>query len=130
VSTVERTWELWAYRYANGQLLHIGDRWWVELHQLQSPLVPVLIEEVSGDPYAPEVTHYGWRYAEGLLQHEDVPTMIQIRLKTDPSDSKHARALLDMCFSHGCDVAIARGDGNVVPLRITERKHKENPPSE
>jgi hypothetical protein len=119
VSAVGCTWALWAYRYENGAFWHIGDRNWVKLHQLQNPLVPVLVEEILGDPYVPEVTHYGWRYAEGSqYRHNDVPTMIQIRTGADP---KRAMMFLSMCFPYGLDIVIKQGDGNVVALRITER---------
>lgn len=122
MSPAGSTWELWAYRYESGDLWHIGDRGWVELHQLPNPLVPVLVEEILGDPYAPEITHYGWRYAEGSrYRYNDVPTMIQIRTGADPSDPKRALMLLSICFSCTLDHAIARGDGNIVALRITER---------
>lgn len=119
MSAVGCTWALWAYRYENGALWHIGDRNWVKLHQLQNPLVPVLVEEILGDPYAPEVTHYGWRDAEGSqYRHNDVPTMIQIRTGADP---KRTLMFLSMCFPYGLDVVIKQGDGSVVALRITER---------
>jgi hypothetical protein len=119
MSIVERTWKLWAYRYEDGSLWHIGDRDWVKLHQLPNPIVPVLVEEILGDPYAPEVTHYGWRYAEGNKDRRgDVPTMIQIRTGADP---KRAMMFLSMCFPYGLDIVIEKGDGNIVALRITER---------
>lgn len=115
-----RTWKLWAHRYESGKLLHIGQRRWVEIHQLSCPIVPVLAEEVLGDPYAPEVTHYGWQYVEGsLFRHGDAPTMIQIRASSDP---ERAMGLLNICFPGGIEGALAKGDGSVVALRITERQ--------
>ena len=46
MSTVGRTWELWAQRHANGKLWHVGSRRWVELHGSNFPLVPDLVEEI------------------------------------------------------------------------------------
>lgn len=76
------------------------------------------IDEILGDPYAPEVTHYGWQAAEYRL--EDPPTRIQVRADANPSDPKQALMFLSMCFSHGLDAAIKQGHGRVVALRITE----------
>lgn len=123
MSSIGRTWKLWAYRYESGTLWHVGARRWVELHQLSRPLVPVLVEEILDDPYAPEVTHYSWQYAEGSqYRHGDVPTMIQIRTGSDPANPKRSMMFLDMCFPYGLAAAIEKGDGNVVALRITERQ--------
>ncbi len=124
MSAVGRTWELWAYRYEGGEFWHIGGRPWVKLHQLPCPLVPVLVEEMLDDPYAPEVTHYGWQYAEGSrYRHSDVPTMIQVRTGMGP---QRAMMLLSMCFPYGLEEAVARkgteDEGAVVALRITERQ--------
>jgi hypothetical protein len=115
VSSVGRTWALWAHRYESGELWHIGDRGWVELHQLQDPIVHVLVEEILGDPYVPAVTHYGWQDAED--KPGDPPTMIQVRSGSEPG---RALMFLSMCFPYGLDSAIRRGDGRLVALRITE----------
>jgi len=123
MSIVGRSWDLWAYRYERGTFHHVGSRRWVELHQLAHPLIPVLVEEILGDPYAPEITHYGWQYAEGsLYRHGDAPTMIQVRAGTDPKDPRRSMMLLSMCFPYGLEGALAKGDGAVVAMRITERK--------
>ena len=120
MSKVGRTWKLWAHRYESGKLWHVGARSWVELHGLAHPIVAVLVEEILGDPYAPEVTHYGWQYAEGSrYRHGDVPTMIQVRTGSEPT---RARMFLDMCFPGGVDASVARGDGSVVAMRSTERQ--------
>ena len=119
MSSVGRSWSLWAHRYESGELWHIGDRGWVELHQLQDPIIHVLVEEILGDPYVPEVTHYGWQDSKD--KPGDPPTMIQVRTGTDPSDPRRALMFLNMCFPYGLDAAIKHGDGSLVALRITER---------
>jgi hypothetical protein len=120
--TIGRTWKLWASRYKSGKLWHIGVRRWVELHGLPEPIVPVLVEEILGDRYAPEVTHYGWQYVEGSsYRHDDAPTMIQIRTGNDPADPRRALLFLNMCFPYGLDAAVKAGEGDVVAMRITER---------
>ena len=125
MSNVGRTWQLWAYRYESGKLWHIGARKWVELHQLQHPLVAVLVKEILGDPYTAEVTHYGWQYVEGSrYRHGDAPTMIHVRTGSDPANPKRARMFLDMCFPYGVDASVERGDGVVAALRITERQEE------
>jgi hypothetical protein len=123
VSRIDRTWKLWAYRHENGKFWHVGERWWVELHQLDHPLVPVLVEEILGDLYASEITHYGWQYVEGSrYRHGDAPTMIQVRTGNDPKDPKRALMFLSMCFPYGLDAETEKGDGRVVAMRITERQ--------
>ena len=115
MNTVGRTWELWAYRYESGKLWHVGQHRWVELHYLKCPIVPVTVEEIIGDPYAADVTHYGWLDDE---KPDRAPAMIQVRTGTEPARSM---MFLDMCFPYGLKAAIEHGDGSVVALRITER---------
>lgn len=123
MTTLGRAWKLYAYRYEGGLFHHVGERGWVALHQLPHPLVPVLVEEILGDLYTDAITHYGWQYVEGSrYRHGDAPTMIQIRAGSDPKDPKRALMLLDMCFAYGLAAEIKNGDGDVVALRITERK--------
>ena len=122
MSNVGRTWKLWAHRYGNGELWHIGEHWWVELFGLQDPIVPVLVE-IVGDLYSPEVTHYGWMDADPRLrQRDDAPSMIQVRAGNDPANPKRALMLLDMCFAYGVDAAVKDKRGSIVALRITERE--------
>ena len=123
MTSLGRTWKLWAYRYESGALWHVGERKWVELHQLGHPLVAVLAEEILDDLYADEITHYGGQYVESsCYRHGDTPTMIQARTGNDPKDPKRALMYLDMCFTYGLDAALKSGDGNVVAMRITERQ--------
>ncbi len=98
--------------------MHVGGKRYVELHYLPEPVVPVLVEEMIGDPLAAEVTHYGW---DDAGHPRDSPSMIQRRCS--PKDSEPARAwmLLDMCFPYGIGAAIRRGEGKMVSLRITRR---------
>lgn len=108
-----RVWKLWAHRYEDGKLWHVGARRWVQLHDLDRPLVPVVVEEILGDRYAAEITHYGW---DDKRTGHSVPSMIQIRAGLDP---KRAMMMLAMCV--GID---ASNIGNVVPLCITETQEK------
>jgi len=121
--SIGRTWKLWAYRYENGRHWHIGEKRWVALHQLPHPLVAVLVEEIcGGDLFMPQITHYGWQYAEGSrYRHGDTPTMIQIRTGNDPENPRRALMFLDMCFPYGVKASVDSGEGTIVPLRITER---------
>ncbi len=121
--TIGRTWKLWAYRYESGKLWHVGARRWVELHRLNHPLVPVLAEEILGDLYAEEITHYGWQYHEGSkYRHGDAPTMIQVRTGNDPKDPRRALMFLNMCFPYGVNAEIERETGAIVAMRVTERQ--------
>lgn len=123
---IGRTWKLWAHRYdtKGGMLRNIGDRWWVKIHGLSEPIVPVLVEEVLGDLFAAEVTHYGW---EDLKHPRSAPSMIQVRCEQTPSDRRPERALLllDMCFAYGVRSAVEHGDGKILGLRVTERTTEE-----
>jgi hypothetical protein len=123
--TTGRTWKLWAHRYEGGALWNVGQKGWVELHGLPDPVVPVLVAEILGDLFAPEVTHYGWEDAphkrsvfDGRKEGDDTPGMIQVRTGGEPAK---ALQFLQMCFPYGIKVAVDHGDGNVVALRITER---------
>ena len=118
MTVIGRTWDLWAHRYASGKLRNVGARPWVVLHLLEHPIVPVLVEEILGDVYAPEVTHYAW---EDLERPRETPSMVQLRAGSDPTNPARALMLLDMCFAYGVQSAIADGRGKVLALRITER---------
>ena len=115
--TIGRTWELWAHRYANGKLWNVGKLRWVELHLIKEPIVPVLVEEVIGDPLVPEVSHYAWEANDTPRTH---PAMIQIRTGA-PNEPSRAMMFLDMCFPYGLKAEVAAGRGKVLALRITER---------
>lgn len=102
-------WKLWAHRGQRGERLtysHIGEAWWVRLHDETQPVVPVLIElDEQGD-------HWGWMDSES--EHKR-PSMIW-----------PAKVLFEMCFSCGskaCAEGLAkRGHlGRAVRLRVTER---------
>lgn len=126
---VGRTWKLWATRRTSksgpraGEIAYWnpGEKRWVELHGSDEPTIPVLVEEILGDDYAPEVTHYGWEDAERPRSH---PSMIQVRTG---ASADRAKMFLNMCFPYGLDLAIKHGDGKVVALRITERAEETSP---
>jgi hypothetical protein len=127
--TVGRTWKLWAYRYESGKLWHVGEKRWVELHQLACPIVPVLVEEILGDRFVPEVTHYGWQTTKAHPHWSgDKPSMIQVRGGNNPANLRRALMYLSMCFPYGLDAAIKHGDGDIIGLRITERAEQEEVP--
>jgi hypothetical protein len=120
---VGRRWRLWATRrtYASGPVAgeitywHVGTKRWVDLHGSRDPTVPVLLEEVLGNNFAPEVTHYGWEDAE---HPRELPSMIQVRTG---ASADRAMMFLDMCFPYGLEAALEKKTGWVVALRITER---------
>lgn len=119
MTEIGRTWKLWASRHANDKLWNVGARRFVELHGTSHPIVPVLTEEILGDPYQSEVTHYGWQHVEGSrYRHSDVPVMIQVRTGTEP---RRSMMFLDMCFPYGVAAEVEAGRGSVLALRITER---------
>lgn len=118
MTTIGRTWDLWAHRYASGKFMHPGARGWVELHGIQEPIVPVLLEEILDDLYDVEITHYGW---ENLTHPRKAPSMVQLRANSDPTCPKRALMLLDICFAYGVQAAVDKGEGKILALRITER---------
>lgn len=126
---VGRRWRMFASKSPDrkrpGEFLfmHVGDEGWVKLHGLEDPIVPVLVEEVLGDLYAPEVTNYGWEdlaRRPGDEKHDERPVMIQIRAGNDPADPARATMLLRMCFAYGFEIEESNGAGRVLALRITE----------
>lgn len=79
------------------------DRWWVELHGVNEPIVPVrLRERTQDDPPSP---YWGWVGAECPQQYEMVWP---------------AEVLLDMCFPYGPKAEEERGRGRKVNLVVTE----------
>lgn len=94
------TWRMHAHD-DNGVLSHLGERWWVELHGLDLPIVEVSVTEVSHDD--PAGTHWGW-----LDAGETEPCMIW------PS-----RIQYDMCFPYGPRAEEEAGKGRTVRLAVT-----------
>lgn len=113
-----RTWNLWAYA-SRSTFWHIGAKRWVELHGLSDPIVPVLVEECTGDVLGSEVTHYGWEYTE----KPGSVTMIWPRATNN--DRLKPWMSLEMCFAYGMQAEVDAGKGNMVALRITRREHVE-----
>jgi hypothetical protein len=99
------SWDLWAHA-RKGSYQHIGEKWWVEIHQLPDPVVPVTVTLVDKD--APDGTHWGWIDATG--RDHGRPVMIWA-----------FRGAFDMQFPYGPEAEEERGKGRVVRLRITER---------
>ena len=99
------SWDLWAHA-RKGTYQHIGQKWWVEIHQLPDPVVPVTVTLVGDD--APDATHWGWVSASG--QGRGRPEMIWA-----------TRGAFDAQFTYGPEAEEKRGKGHVVRLRITER---------
>lgn len=112
---------MFASKRPNGLLWSPGELWWVKLHGFKDPIVPVLVEELTGDPRSSEATHYGWWDFALLTQKESkVPEMIFPR--SDRLNSPWA--LLDMCFTYGMQSRIDLGAGRMMALRITEEENK------
>lgn len=100
------SWDLWAHA-RKGSYQHIGDKWWVEIHGLPDPVVPVNVVLVDKD--AADGTHWGW--IDATDRHGDGrPVMIWT-----------FRGAFDAQFPYGPEAEEKRGKGRVVRLRITER---------
>jgi hypothetical protein len=130
---VGRRWKLWATRRTcvsgprAGEIVYwyIGTKRWVDLLKSRDPVVPVLVEEVLGNDYAPEVTHYGWEDADQSRESPSMsPSMIQVRTG---ASADRAMMFLDMCFPYGLKLAVEKKTGRVVALRITERAEETTP---
>lgn len=93
-------WEMWANE-CGGEFRHVGTRWYVELYEMDEPVVPVLVEVCVDGPY------WGW-----IERDEREPALIQ------PSEM-----LFNMQFPYGYKRELERGPdgGQLVRLRITPR---------
>lgn len=100
------TWPMWAHD-CDGEYQHIGDKWWVEIHGLPDPVVPVAVTEVEAD--SPDGTHWGWIDASGC--DDGKPVMIWA-----------FRGAFDAQFPYGPRAEVEAGRGRVVRLRITARE--------
>ena len=99
------SWPMWAHD-RKGEYQNIGEKWWVELHGLPDPVVPVSVAEVADN--APDATHWGWIWADHGTGR---PEMIWA-----------FRGAFDAQFPYGPDAEVEAGEGRVVRLRITERE--------
>ena len=97
---------MWAHE-RNGGYQNIGARWWVEIHGLPDPVVPVTVAEVEHG--SADGTHWGWIDAGG--RHEGRPVMIWA-----------FRGAFKAQFPYGPEAEEERGKGRVVRLRITRRE--------
>jgi hypothetical protein len=96
---------MWAHD-RNGQYQHPGDKWWVEIHGLPDPVVPVLVAEVAVD--SPDGTHWGW------IDNNRQPAR--------PCMIWASRAAFDVQFPYGPRAEEEAGKGRIVRLRITARE--------
>jgi len=105
------TWPMWAYdRELHGrrEYQNIGERWWVEIHGLPDPVVPVTVTEVPLD--SPEGTHWGWIEQPGRPGVRDASTPVMIWAH---------RGTFNIQFPYGPKIEEEHGKGRVVRLRIT-----------
>jgi hypothetical protein len=107
-------WDMWAHDRGD-RFDNPGEKWWVELHGLPYPVVPVTVTEVAGD--APDATHWGWIDAKGSASRlAGVPCMIWA-----------SKAAFGAQFPYGVAAEVAAGKGQVVRLRITARTPEAAP---
>lgn len=97
----------YAHRYPRGSFHHASpSRWWVELHGLHEPIVPVRVrlfrEGADAEPLPGAADYYGW-----LKSGDDKFTFIW------PS-----RIQLNICFAYGPEAEEQRGRGRVVHLVV------------
>lgn len=96
-----RTWHMYANDDGDGRLAELGEHWWVEMHGLGLPIVPVRVTEVAGDD--PVATHWGW-----LWQGKTVPEMIW-----------GSKAAYRTQFTYGPKAEEERGRGRTLRLAVT-----------
>ena len=97
----------YAHRYPRGTFHHASpNRWWVELHGLREPVVPVRVrlfrDGADADPPPGAADYWGW-----LASEDDKFIFVW-----------PARALLDMCFPYGPEAEEQHGRGRVVHLVV------------
>jgi hypothetical protein len=101
------TWKMWAHKVQTKygtEFHHPGEKWWVKLHGLSEPIVPVIVT-VSN-----QGTYYGWFDTEVENPPKDqTPSLIQ------PNKN-----LFDMCFPYKPEVEVERGKGHILRLHIEE----------
>ena len=107
-------WLMWAHQYKGGGLFNIGGRWWVEIHGLPDPVVPVLVTEVADD--APDATHWGW------VESESTAAVYGREVRTRPCMMWPHLTPFSMQFPYGPDAEVKAGKGRVVRLKITRRE--------
>lgn len=115
-SSIGRTWNLYASS-SRSTYWHIGPKRWVELHLLDHPIVPVLVEEWLGDVRDPSVTHYGWESGEIVDGKCGVSGISMIWPRARGGDCS-PWVSLGMCFPYGMQAEIDAGKGKMIALRI------------
>lgn len=103
------SWDMWAHD-RGGRFDNPGEEWWVQIHGLPYPVVPVTVTEVAPDD--PGATHWGWiDSASSRSRLAGVPCMIWA-----------SKAAFGAQFPYGVAAEVAAGKGQVVRLRITPRE--------
>ena len=94
-------WDAWAH-YDKGVFLHIGSRWYVDLHGLDLPVVEVRVE------LDPDGMYWGW---QDTGKESELPEMIW------PEE-----CLLAMCFPCGFMLEEELGRGWHVRMAISKKE--------
>lgn len=92
-------WHLFAHEVKN-EFYHIGEKWWVEMFELDDPIVPVIVEIIAEGKHENE-TYYGW---QDHGKYHEAPKMIQ-----------PCWMLFDMCFPYG---ALEDNSGRILKLKV------------
>lgn len=92
-----------AHRYPRGGYFHASpNRWWVEIHGIDEPIVTVTVRErVDSDPPS---NYWGWLETGDDKYIFIWPSKLQV----------------EMCFPYGTAVEEARGKGRLVNLIVEE----------
>lgn len=96
--TKPREWRMWGNEIpidGGFEYHHCGERWWVEMHGLTEPVVPVVLTESKKGKFL------GW-----IDTGSDTPCMI------------HHEKIFEICFPYGSKAEVDLGRGKVVRLEI------------
>ncbi len=98
-----KLWYMWAYQYVRNDgkgfyYSKVGDRAWVELHDINQPIVQVEVKQDDNGIY------YGW-----INSFERHPKMIWI-----------SKVQFELCFPYGYELEEKHGKGRMVRLSIRE----------
>jgi hypothetical protein len=115
------SWGMWAHD-CNGEYQHPGNKWWVEIHGLPDPVVPVTVTEVPDN--APDGTHWGW------IESKQAAAVYNRAANPRPCRIWAFRGAFDMQFPYRPAAEVAAGKGRVVRLRVTAREDSDRPEQE